>query len=100
MKTIKNKHSADVEGNERHHAVAMKYEFMEKIMGWSLSVVPEDVSSRPFSDKSGRTRMLRHAMFRAFLATGWTLWLRYAGVIPNDAIGLLTSASETSKHRR
>ena len=78
MKTIKNKCSADVEGNERRHAVAMKYEFVEMMMHWSLDIVSDEMVLNPPTERAARARTFRHGEFRAFLAVGWTLWLRYA----------------------
>lgn len=78
LKTISHKNKA--EGKERHHAVAMKYEYLVKMMAWSRSIVPGDVTMNPPPDHKGCALVARHVGFRTFLQTGWMLWLRYVTV--------------------
>ena len=74
LKTISHKDKA--EGKQRHLAVAMKYEYMEKMMTWSRGIVPDSMAKNPPADRKARAVVTRHLEFRTFLQTGWLLWLR------------------------
>ena len=48
------------------------------MMQWSLDIVSDEMVLNPPTERAARARTFRHGEFRAFLAVGWTLWLRYA----------------------
>ena len=78
--SLKNKAAADG-GAERHHSVAMKYEYLAQMISWSESVCPFNPESAP-DDLTIEIRAFQteHIRFRAFSSLAWTLWTRFAPV--------------------
>lgn len=76
MKSIKNMNAK--EGKGRQHALAMKYEYLEKIMNWSEAQCPSSSVDAHLQDRSEEERFLRinHLRRRAHHATAFTLWTR------------------------
>ena len=62
----------------RHHAEAMKIDYLDAIIKISESVAPpERILQMASSDPPDSAVIaLRHGMMRAFLSSGFTLWTR------------------------
>ncbi|GBE89856.1 hypothetical protein SCP_1701820 [Sparassis crispa] len=54
----------------------MRYEYLEQVMEWSERICQEMSMKTALKDVQSRTFTSKHLLFRAFAATGWTLWSR------------------------
>lgn len=61
----------------RHHAEAMKIEELKKIIQWSETQYPSEMSAAEPKDINELMLAVEHTMMRAFMTTGFTLWTRY-----------------------
>jgi hypothetical protein len=61
----------------RHHAEAMKIEELKKIMQWSETQYPSEMSAAEPKDINELMLAVEHTMMRAFITTGFNLWTRY-----------------------
>lgn len=73
MKTIKNKCGAD--GGTRNHAEAITIEDMRTLMDWSQSKYPSETLDSLMDTEELKSGKM-HALMRAFMASGFTLWTR------------------------
>ncbi|KAJ6500206.1 hypothetical protein C8R47DRAFT_1317483 [Mycena vitilis] len=77
VKCIKNKSRVKGEAATRRHAEATTIEDMRKMMNWSESQCPsEEVEKCNPKDVIALLLILKHAMIRAFLPSGYCLWTR------------------------
>ena len=68
----------------RLHVEAMKLKDLETILDWSESQCPIETAqafctSRTGSPQIDHATSLKHVMMRAFLSSGFTLWMRKSG---------------------
>ena len=74
MKSIKNKCGAD--GGRRNHAEAITLENMKAVWEWSEKQCPTEQLNE-IEDAAELKNAKRHALMRAFMASGFTLWTRF-----------------------
>lgn len=74
MTSIKHKTGAD--GAERRHSLAMSKPFMDKLYAWSMKMCPVTQMDTLPADLETLIMTTEHLRFRAYAATGWTVWSR------------------------
>lgn len=71
------KHKCGAEGGDRNHSLAMSKEHMTKIFAWSEKICPEASVNQKSTSKEEHMLKAKHAAFRAFSSTAWTVWSRH-----------------------
>ena len=74
LTVVKKKSKAD--GTGRKHAAPMSIEELTQIIRWSESVCPPSQLNRPAHNATEQLFVAKHALARAFMTSGFTMWTR------------------------
>jgi hypothetical protein len=76
LTVVKKKSRAESTG--RKHAAPMSIEELTQIIRWSESVCPPSQLTRPAQNAKEQFLVAKHALMRAFMTSGFTMWTRLA----------------------